>query len=140
MRKGTVAVVLGAFRPKRFEKRKERTMKKLTLLTVVVALGMFGLVNPSTAIAGQPKTDVAHCGCNADGSDLEWVYLSVSTKSKGHKQHDAGDLEDCDDEFDEFVDTYERDFDDCILFNGAVLDGVVDCAPEDPIEGDSCSD
>jgi len=114
-------------------------MKKLTLLTVVVALGMFGLVNPSTAIARQPKTDVAHCGCNFDGSDLEWVFLSVSVKSKGHQQHDAGDMEECFDAADMPVDTYERAFDDCILLDGTLLPGVADCAA-DPIAGDTCSD
>ncbi len=114
-------------------------MKKLTLLTVVVALGMFGLVNPSTAIARQPKTDVAHCGCNFDGSDLEWVFLSVSVKSKGHQQHDATDLEDCfDPTTGAVVDTYTRASDDCILSGGPTLPGVFACDPV-PTEGVSCS-
>jgi hypothetical protein len=110
-------------------------MKKFSILLLCIAvLGFTG-----TALAGQPKTDVAHCGCNFDGTDLEWVFVSVSVNSKGHKQHDAGDLEDCYDEAGAYVDTYERDFDDCILFDGTVLDGVFDCA-DDPIEGTSCSD
>jgi hypothetical protein len=110
-------------------------MKKLSIVLMCLAvLGFTGTVS-----AGQPKTGVAHCGCNLDGTDLEWVFLDVSAKSKGHKQHLDGDLEDCSDQFEAFVGTYERDFNDCTLVGEGSLGGVVACDPN-PVEGASCSD
>jgi hypothetical protein len=108
-------------------------MKKL--IVAIMCLSLFGLTG--TALAGQPKVDIAHCGCSDDGTDLVWKHLSVSVKSKGHQQHDAGDLEDCVDEAG-VVDTFERAADDCVLFGVDPLNGVVTCV-EDPVEGESCA-
>ncbi len=111
-------------------------MKKLSL--ILICLAMFAYT--STAFGDPPgKTVVAHCGCNFDGTDLEWVFLDVSTKSKGHQRHLDGDFESCNDESGSFVDIYERDFDDCDLIGEDGLGGVATCGT-DPIEGDPCSD
>ena len=110
-------------------------MKQLLTVVAIACLGIFGFTG--TALAD--KTVVAHCGCNFDGTDLEWVFLDVNTNSKGHQQHLDGDLEDCFDEFAVFVDVYERDFDDCGLIGETNLPGVSTCNP-DPVEGASCSD
>lgn len=108
-------------------------MKKLSLILICLAVFSF----TGTAFAGGHKTSVAHCGCTADGFGLEWVYLSVSQKSKGHQQHDAGDMETCFDG-ETLIDTYQREFDDCILFEDALLSGVSDC-DGDPLEGGICA-
>ncbi len=110
---------------------------------VSIVLGCLLLLGFSTnALAA--KSSVAHCGCNDDGSDLVWTYLEVSSKSKGHKQHNMSDLEECyiDVLVDEvwvevYVDTYERAADDC-TFNGTELSGLSACDPI-PTEGESCA-
>ena len=33
------------------------------------------------------KVRIAHCGCNADGSDLVWKHIQVSTRAIGHLKH-----------------------------------------------------
>jgi hypothetical protein len=110
-------------------------MKKLII--AIMCLSLFGLTG--TALAGQPKVDVAHCGCNDDGTDLVWTFLSVSVKSRGHQQHDAGDLEDCVDEAGAVVDTFVRGADDCVLFGEEPINGVAICVEPIPVEGESCA-
>ena len=112
---------------------------------VSIVLGCLLLLGFSTnALAA--KSSVAHCGCNDDGTDLVWTYLEVSSKSKGHMQHNMSDLEECYiDVWDEgaqewvevYVDTYERTADDC-TFNGTTLSGLLACDPV-PLEGESCA-
>ena len=110
---------------------------------VSIVLGCLLLLGFSTnALAA--KSSVAHCGCNDDGTDLVWTYLEVSSKSKGHMQHNEFDLEDCyidvlvgDKWVEEYVDTYERAADDC-TFNGTTLSGLSTCELI-PTEGESCA-
>ena len=93
----------------------------------------------TTAYAVKPsKVDVAHCGCTEDGSDLGWVFINISSKSRGHQQHDAGDVEECFDIDGVLLGTFERGADDCVLFGADPLNGVATCVT-DPIEGDSCA-
>jgi hypothetical protein len=64
--------------------------------TIFTAMAITALtLSANTAFAGGPKTSLAHCGCNADATDLEWQIINVSRKSKGHQQHLANDMETC---------------------------------------------
>ncbi len=127
-------------------------MKKLTL--VLLSLVLFGFVG--NVLAKQPKEDVYHCGCNADGTDLVWTRLNVSKNSNGHRNHEADDPESC---YTWVIDVwtwvgdYDRGYDDCEDADGGVnINGVGDCDYTDDFGydfgtdgddfdvGDSCSD
>ena len=94
-----------------------------------------------------PKADVYHCGCVAVDeqtatatAELQWKLLSISSKSKGHKNHEADDLETCmyvDESLTARSNELERGFDDCEL--GDLLIGVATCSIE-PFAGDSCEE
>ena len=111
-------------------------MKKL--IVSMACLSVFGFAG--TALAGNHKTDIAHCGCNADGSDLEWQFLSVSKNSKGHRQHEDYDEENCYVD-DVLIGMYLRQYDDCILTPGQTLEGVDECVLVNitPVLGESCA-
>jgi len=86
------------------------------------------------------KAALMHCGCSSDGTGLEWKYLVVSSKSKGHRNHLAGDVEECyvpDGDAVTLIGTYTRDYDDCTINADALLD-IEQCEEVVPIEGESC--
>ena len=62
---------------------------------------------------GNTKVQIAHCGCNYDGSGLEWKHIRVSTKAKGHLSHTVDSSATCI-YLDEEV-TYLRGVDDCLI-------------------------
>lgn len=114
----------------------QEVLMKRAILALAIALTA---AVATAAYAERPtKVDIAHCGCAEDGSDLVWVFLNISSKSKGHQQHDAGDVEECLDTDGFVAGTFERGADDCVLFGGDPLNGVATCVA-DPVEGDSCS-
>jgi hypothetical protein len=111
--------------------------------TIVNGLAITVLtLSATTAFAAGQKTALAHCGCNSDATDLEWKIINVSQSSKGHKQHQAGDIDTCvtidADTGEELSFNFERAANDCTLIDGGELMGVAICST-DLIEGDSCS-
>ena len=86
------------------------------------------------------KAALMHCGCNSDGTGLEWNYLVVSSKSKGHRKHQAGDIVECyvpDVDEDVLEGTYTRDDKDCTIDEGTLLE-VDQCGSPVPMAGESC--
>lgn len=84
---------------------------------------------------GNPKVQIAHCGCNFDGSGLEWKHIRVSTKAKGHLRHTADSSATCI-YLDEEV-SYVRGADDCRISNGEEsnnIGGLDDCEPVPEIQ------
>lgn len=79
---------------------------------------------------GNPKVQIAHCGCNYDGSGLEWKHIRVSTRAKGHLRHTVDSSATC--IYLEEEVTYVRGFDDCRISNGEPsnnIGGLADCEP-----------
>lgn len=79
---------------------------------------------------GNPKVEIAHCGCNYDGSGLEWKHIRVSTRARGHLRHKAGSEATCI-LLDEEV-SYIRGADDCRISYDVPsnnIGGLADCAP-----------
>lgn len=112
--------------------------------TIFTALAITAFtLSATTAFAGGPKTSLAHCGCNANGDDLEWQIINVSSKSKGHQQHLAGDMETCvvtDDAGIIVMETnFERGESDCII--SGTLENVGNCptAIPFPMQDESCT-
>jgi hypothetical protein len=70
-----------------------------------------GEKNNNAGGGGNPKVEIAHCGCNYDGSGLAWKLIKVSTRAKGHLKHTAGSSATCI-YLDEEV-SYVRAADDC---------------------------
>ena len=68
--------------------------------------------NAGKNAGGNPKVQIAHCGCNYDGSGLEWKHIRVSTKAKGHLRHTVDSEASCINDLDEEV-FFTRGFDDC---------------------------
>jgi hypothetical protein len=80
---------------------------------------------------GNPKVQIAHCGCNYDGSGLEWKHISVSTKAKGHLNHTVDSQVTCINDLEEEV-TYTRGYADCRISDGEPsnnIGGLLDCEP-----------
>lgn len=112
----------------------------------VVLTGMMLIGVSATAVATKPtEAQIYHCGCQSHddgtssaGADLRWNLITVSPRSRGHRQHEDGDIETCTylDEFsiEQEVDL-ERDSDDCEVM-GSVI-GVLPCDPA-PVEGAEC--
>jgi len=98
-----------------------------------------------------PKVQIAHCGCNYNGSGLEWKHIRVSTKARGHLRHTVDSDASCINELEEEV-LYTRGFDDCRISDEASnnIGGLARCDdpddvedPEDlvdtvPVVGESC--
>jgi hypothetical protein len=68
--------------------------------------------NAQQNAGGNPKVQIAHCGCNYDGNGLEWKHIRVSTNAKGHLKHTASSEANCINVLEEEV-PYTRGFDDC---------------------------
>ena len=110
-------------------------MKKLILTIATATLA-------STAYAGPGKTAILHCGCTEDGDAMVYEEISVSSKSKGHRNHVATSTDACVSGYDLDDNPIYTDFvrtgDDCTL--DGELNGLSDCADFDlpPVEGDVC--
>lgn len=110
--------------------------------TILTALAVTTLtLSSTTAFAGGPKTALAHCGCNAEATDLEWQIINVSSKSRGHQRHLAGDMETCvvtdDTGAIVFEVNFERGESDCII--SGTLENVGLC-PTVPLQDESCTE
>jgi len=128
-------------------------MKKLTLFAVSLLLSTVA----ATALADKPtdkpdkpgkppekpvKVEIFHCGCSQDADDnaqLTWKILKVSSKSRGHQQHDAGDVEPCAGADDSELDLV-RGYNDCqISPDSPLLRGLSLCTST-YVEGESCAE
>jgi len=109
-------------------------MRKLALTIAISALA-------STAYAGGGKTSILHCGCTEAGDAMVYEEISVSKKSKGHKNHVASSADACFVGYENDLPLYQ-DFirlgDDCSLTGN--LDGLSACNTFDtpPEAGDNC--
>lgn len=83
---------------------------------------------------GNPKVQIAHCGCNYDGSGLEWKHIKVSTKAKGHLRHKVDSSASCI-YLDEEV-TYLRGGEDCRISDEPLdnIGGLENCEPVPEIQ------
>ena len=99
-------------------------MKKTTLISMSLLSAAI-----SGAVAADPpaKERLFHCGCNYNGTGLEWVGLNVSKKAKGHGNHQAGDSEACYNRYSYQWVEYIRGWDDCEEEYGPNIYGVGDC-------------
>ena len=123
-------------------------------IKTVVTLIFFALIGvASIANAGNHKTDVWHCGCatNDAGTELRWTMLSISEKSKGHKNHIFNQHEDCvstviNDDGSTTSTTHHlmRAASDCqdtdILMGVGVCPAQTDGGTVDPVEGEICGE
>jgi hypothetical protein len=77
--------------------------------------------------AGPPaKVVLLHCGCADDGNRMEYVEIQVSSRSKGHRFHEAGSIDSCSDGTDSFRD-FVRSGSDCQLDGPALGDDIQSC-------------
>ena len=99
-------------------------MNKLSL----IPLGLLSVaISGTVAAERQPKELLFHCGCNDNGTGLEWVALNVSNKAKGHANHQEGDTEACYNTYSYEWEEYTRGWDDCEEEYGPNIYGVGDC-------------
>ena len=91
-----------------------------------------------TSRNNNPKVEIAHCGCNYDGSGLEWKHIRVSTNAKGHLRHTAESEAGCINDIDEEV-FFTRGYDDCRTSDEPSnnIGGLEPCEPL-PVVGTSC--
>jgi hypothetical protein len=97
-------------------------MKKLILTLAISAMA-------TTAYAGGGKTSILHCGCTEAGDAMVYEEISVSKKSKGHKNHVATSADACFVGYENDLPLYQdfiRTGDDCTLTGN--LDGLSTCA------------
>ena len=69
---------------------------------IILSCLMF-LLTSGSVLAGKPKTELFHCGCEVTNdqteeasTSLNWKLLNVSNNGKGHLKHVTGDVEECD--------------------------------------------
>ncbi len=80
--------------------------------------------------SGPPaKVSLLHCGCADDGNRMEFVEINVSSKSKGHRHHQAGSIESCSDGADSFTD-FVRSGSDCQLDGPELGDDIAFCSDQ----------
>ena len=111
---------------------------KRTLLSALV-LVMFGLTSTAFAAPKAPKgppakAAILHCGCTADGLGMEYKLISVSSKAKGHANHDVGSIDSCSPDGINYTD-FVRTGADCQV-SGPAINGVGACTTE--LEFDPC--
>ena len=111
---------------------------------ILTALAITTLaLSTTTAFAGGPKTIIAHCGCNAAATDLEWQIINISSKSKGHQHHQKYDMETCvatDDAGTILMEAnFERGESDCIISGTLVNVGNCPAAIPVPEQDESCT-
>ncbi|MGD8643819.1 MAG: hypothetical protein PVI15_06000 [Chromatiales bacterium] len=116
-------------------------MKYSTVLTSTIVLAAAMGLSASAAVAAPkgpaPKATVMHCGCNVDGTDLEYTTIAISSRSKGHDAHVAGSIDSCFDGVDTYTD-FIRLGDDCQIDGPPLGDPIDACVEPIPMEGESC--
>ena len=115
---------------------------KRTIIASLVTLA-FGAAGTAIAAPKGPKsppqkTAILHCGCADDGSGMEYRRISVSSKSRGHRNHVPGSIDSCTSNGVDYFD-FVRTKADCHL-SGPALVGVTEACVEadDDVEGASC--
>lgn len=101
------------------------------------------------AMAAPPaKSTILHCGCQWDGfeASMNYVEITISSKSRGHDAHIAGSIDSCftgDELVDDVLVPTFADFvrigDDCQIDGPPLGDPIADCpALDGPEVGDEC--
>lgn len=106
---------------------------------IITALAITALtLSAKTAFAGKQKTSILHCGCTESGDGMVYKAISVSSKSKGHKNHIATLTDSCltgyEADGSEIYTDFVRAGDDCTL--EGTLTGLFACV--DAMNGDTC--
>lgn len=79
---------------------------------------------------GRPAmVTLLHCGCADDGNRMEYVEIRVTSKSRGHLNHQAGTIDSCSDGTDTFRD-FVRSGSDCQLDGPALGDAIGFCSDQ----------
>ena len=98
---------------------------------VFFALSALVLGTAGVAVAGPPlKSTILHCGCNETGDAMEYVEITISSKSRGHDQHVAGSIDSCFDGVDIDNDVV-RTGSDCQLSGPPLGDPIDACDTQD---------
>jgi len=111
-------------------------MKKL--IVFMACLGVFGFTSSVMAEGPPAKSTILHCGCVIDDSDevvMQYKEISVSSKSRGHDNHVAGDIDSCPVGDETFID-FVRTGDDCQIDGPPLGDPIAGCEGQEP--GDVC--
>jgi hypothetical protein len=92
-----------------------------------------------TALAvPEDKSTILHCGCNLAGDGLEYSEITVSSKTRGHDGHVAGEgVETCFDGVETYTD-FVRTGSDCQVSGPPLGDPIEAC--EEQLAGDSCGE
>jgi hypothetical protein len=105
--------------------------RAITCLLFVLFIGM-----ATTALADPPaKSTILHCGCTPEGDGMEYVAISVSSKTKGHDAHVVGSIDSCFDGVETFTD-FVRTGSDCQVDGPPLGDPIEACGEQ--LEGDPC--
>ena len=106
-------------------------MKKL--IVFMACLGVFGFT--SSVMAEPPaKSTILHCGCVIDEpgtANMRYSEISISSKSRGHDNHVAGDIDSCPAGDETFID-FLRTGSDCQLDGPPLGDPIGDCVDQEP--------
>lgn len=123
-----------------------KPMKYVTVLTSTIVLAGVMALGASAAVAAPkapvpkgpaPKSTVMHCGCNAEGDDMVYTEIRISSKSRGHDAHVAGSIDSCFDGIETYTD-FIRLGDDCQIDGPPLGDPIDACIEPVPMEGESC--
>jgi hypothetical protein len=85
------------------------------------------------------KATLLHCGCAEAGAQLEFVEITVSSRSKGHLKHVAGSFDSCSTDGETYVD-FVRTGSDCQMDDGQPLmdEEIAYCS--DQVAGQACGE
>jgi len=126
-------------------------MKQLTkilvlLIGVCMAVGAFAkppICDDSNVPAAKTKSKptkvtLLHCGCSDDGGPMLYVEINISSKSKGHLNHEAGSMASCSDGADSYID-FVRNGSDCQVDNGSdLMEGLEFCSGDGQVAMAEC--
>jgi hypothetical protein len=88
---------------------------------------------------GKWRVTLLHCGCADDGTQLEFVEMTVSSRSKGHRMHVAGSFDSCSTDGETYRD-FVRTGSDCQVDDGQPLPGDEIAYCSDQLAGQACGD
>lgn len=88
---------------------------------------------------GKWKATLLHCGCAEDGTQLEFVEITVSNRSKGHLKHVAGSFDSCSSDGENYLD-FVRTGSDCQVDDGQPLIGDDIAFCDDQVAGQACGE
>lgn len=97
--------------------------------------GIVGTMIPEHA--GPPGfVRLLHCGCNADATGMEFVEITVTTRSRGHLNHVSGSIDSCAPEGSDLFLDFVREMSDCQLEGDMIGDAIAPCNGQEA--GQSC--